>query len=1110
MKQNFRSMKSKLILLLALLSFVPIGVFAQSVTVKGTVLDGTGETIIGATVVEKGNTSNGVTTNLDGQFTLTLPKGKKLVISYVGMETQEVDAVAGKDLKIVLKDDSQALEEVVVIGYGGSKARKDLTGSVGSISGAKLAAVPVTSAAVALQGKIAGVQVTSVDGAPGADINIRVRGGTSVTQSNEPLYIVDGFQVDNINDIHPTDIASIDVLKDASITAIYGAKGGNGVVVVTTKSAKAGKIQVSFNANLSTSHLSKKLDLMDSYDFARYQYEWSACNGSRSSRAKFFRANFGNPQDLDMYSTLPTHDWQDEVMGENPLNYSTNVTVGGGTEKMRFNLSLTQSEDKGIIMGSGVRRTNLNIKTAIDITKNLTLQINPKFSFRRDEGAGGDNIGTGGIIDVLRYRPTNGLREYGYVDPSYADPDEEELFTYTNPKSDISINQQNKYSYNYTNAFSLEWKPIKGLVLRTEATIGLQWKDQYRFWGALTGEGQKNNSLPLAKIQKEKAFKYIWTNTASYGFALNEHDFSFLLGQEVYHSQNEKSVQENRYFPRAFEADQAWANMGFGTPKESTTSLSTPDRTASFFGQFSYNYSHRYLLSLTMRADGSTKFAPGNQWGYFPSVAGAWVLSEENFLDDIEWLEQLKIRAAVGLAGNNRIDNDMWRYLYSINSTGGPGFGEATQFGEQWYGNQGGDKFANKGIKWETTLTRNIAADIVLFDGRLTITPEFYWNTTKDLLYRSDIPSATGYVSQMQNIGQVTNKGIELSISGDILRGKDYVLSANFSMGMNKRKVDKLNGTDNVIWDQNNRWKSSYSDYCLKVGDEVGLIYGFVYDGLYSMDEFYFDAPLNYQALPWGSSAAYNGSSKDQPLVDANGVEHPRTVINLVSGDSNSGIATLPGKVKFKDLNGDGFITEEDRTVIGNTNPKLQGGFGLSGQWKNLDFAMNFNFMLDFDVNNATAYQLSSSESNNNKFYNALSKYADAGWRYTRDGDGECMYKCYFIDGSVDMYRQLNEGRTLWNPTDVTKKITHSYFIEDGSFLRCQDLTIGYTLPTQLTSKWGISKARFYVSASNLFIITGYSGYDPEVDVQTGLTCGMDYNRYPRSRSFVFGTNITF
>ena len=666
----------KFCLLTLLLVLAPPEIMAQGLTIKGQVLDSNNEPIIGASIVEKGNTSNGTITDFDGNFSFKISgKGKTIVITYIGYQTQELTVTSGKALKVIMKEDAQAMDEVVVIGYT-SKARKDLTGSVGSVSGVKIAAIPVSSAAVALQGKIAGVQVTTVDGAPGADINIRVRGGTSVTQSNEPLYIVDGFQVDNINDIPPTDIASIDVLKDASITAIYGAKGGNGVVVVTTKSAKAGKIQVSLNAHLSTSQLAKKLDLMNAAEFARYQYEWSACNGSRSSNAKFFRANFGNPQDLDMYNTLPTHDWQDEVMGENPINYSTNVSIGGGTEKMRFNASLTQSEDKGIIMGSGVRRTNLNIKTAIDITKNLTLQINPKFSFRRDEGAGGDNIGTGGIIDVLRYRPTNGLREFGYIDPSYADPDEEALFTYTNPKSDISINQQKKYSYNYTNAFSLEWKPIKGLVLRSEATIGLTWKDQYRFYGALTSEGQNNNSQPVANIQKDYTFKYIWTNTASYGFTLkNVHNISLLLGQEIYHSQNTKNVQKNRYFPRAFEADQAWANMGFGTPQESYTQLSTPDRTASFFGQASYNYNHKYLLSLTMRADGSTKFAPGNQWGYFPSISGAWVLSEENFLNDVEWIDQLKLRAAVGLAGNNRIDNDMWRYLYTVNSTGGPGFG---------------------------------------------------------------------------------------------------------------------------------------------------------------------------------------------------------------------------------------------------------------------------------------------------------------------------------------------------------------------------------------------------------------------------------------------------
>ena len=504
MKQKNGKMKSRLLLLLALLLMVPVGVFAQNITVKGTVTDSQGETVIGATVVEKGNTSNGVTTDLDGHFTLTVAKGKKLVISYIGMETQELDAVAGKELKVVLKDDSQALDEVVVIGYG-SKARKDLTGSVGSVSGAKLAAVPVTSAAVALQGKIAGVQVTTVDGAPGADINIRVRGGTSVTQSNDPLYIVDGFQVDNINDIPPTDIASIDVLKDASLTAIYGAKGGNGVVIVTTKSAQQGKITVGVNAQMSVSKLSKKLDLMDAYDYVQYQYDWAASNGGmRSGPAKYFRANFGNPNDLDLYKYAPTHDWQDQVMGETPLNYSTNVTVGGGSEKFRFNTSLTQSEDKGIILGSGVRRTNLNVKINAQLTKNLTLTMNPRFTYRRDTGAGGDKVGSGGIIDVLRYRPSNGLREFATWDPATVDPDDEAIFAYTNPKSDIGQNVKLKHAYSYTNQFSLDWKPIEGLTLRTEAAHSIQFSDENNFFGRLTKTGQDNSKMPVAEIKDKR------------------------------------------------------------------------------------------------------------------------------------------------------------------------------------------------------------------------------------------------------------------------------------------------------------------------------------------------------------------------------------------------------------------------------------------------------------------------------------------------------------------------------------------------------------------------------------------------------------------------------
>ena len=1081
-------MKQRL-LFIVLLLWGAMGIAnAQNIIVKGTVKDATGETVIGATVVEKGNTGNGTSTGVDGDFQLTVPKGQSLLISFIGYATQEVTPVAGEHLEVVLEEDALKADEVVVIGYT-SVVRKDLTGAVGSVSGAALAAVPVTSAAVALQGKIAGVQVTSVDGAPGADINIRVRGGTSVTQTNEPLYIVDGFQVDNINDIPPTDITSIDILKDASLTAIYGAKGGNGVVIVTTKSAKTGDIQVGVNMQLSVSQLSKELDLMDTPQFVNYTYDWAIGTNNRSTYAKQFRANFGNPMDLDIYNRAVTHDWQDEVLGNTPVNYSTNVTIGGGTDKYRFNISLTQSEDKGIIEGSGVRRTNLNMKLNAVLAKNLTLSFNPKMQYRRTTGAGGDNIGSGGLIDVLRYRPTNGLREFAFWDPATVDPDDEAIFEYTNPVSDIEYNTQKQHSYGYTMPISLEWKPVKGLTLRTEATHYMNFYDKHRFWGAMTEKGQSNNKLPVAQIDNSRTERYQWTTTAHYAFTAKEkHNFSFLAGFELFSSQKRSESVSARYFPRDITADKALNDMGFGTPWTSTTSLSTPNRTMSFFGQANYNYKHKYLLSATFRADGSTKFAPGNQWGYFPSISGAWVISEENFMQSQSVINNLKLRASIGISGNNNINDDMWRFLYTVNSTGGPGFGEATENGESWYANTAdGKTYPNPNIKWEKTLTRNAALDMGFFNDRLTITPEVYWNTTSDLLYWSDVPTVSGYQRQIRNIGQVTNKGFELSITGDILRGKDYVLTATASFGMNKRKIDKLNDTDDVIWDQDDKWKSSYNDYCLKVGEETGLIYGFVYDGLYTMDEFDFDPNQNFLAIP-----------------------KEGTVINTVFSDSNTGVPTLPGKIKFKDLNNDGQIDEKDRTVIGNTNPKFQGGFGLSGRWRNFDFTMNFNYMLDFDINNAMAYTLSSAEGNANNFYNVLSKFHGNRWTYFNPEDGDNLYQCYWVDNTVERYAAANANATLWNPADVTNKVTHSYFIEDGSFLRCQDITIGYTLPTEITRKWSISRLRFYASATNPFIITNYSGYDPEVDIQTDLTCGMDYNRYPRSRTFVFGVNLTF
>lgn len=1092
--------------LFAVFALMPSLASAQTIA-KGQVLDANNETIIGATVVEKGNPKNAAVTDFDGNFTLKLQNSKKIVISYIGMVAQEL--TASEDMKVILQEDNSTLNEVVVVGYT-SKARKDLTGSVGSVSGAKLAAVPVSSAAEALQGKIAGVQITTTDGQPGADINIRVRGATSVTQSNDPLFIVDGFQVANINDIPPTDIASIDVLKDASLTAIYGAKGGNGVVIVTTKSAQQGKVQVTFNGRLQTSALTRSMDLMDTRQFVDYQYDRAASSGTRSSWAKPFRANFGNPMDIGIYATMPTNDWQDDVLGNHPMSYSANVTVGGGNESTRFNLSLTQSEDVGIILGSGVRRTNVNFKLNTKITKNLDFTFNPKISYRRDEGAGGSNIGSGGLANVLRYQPTAGLRSWGSYEEMENAADAAR-FSLTNPVSDIQTNTQKRHGYTFSNQFALKWNPIEGLVLRSEGNYNISFRDTQRYWGWLTEEGQKaqHQQKPVAALTERTTQSFTWTNTASYDITIKEvHNFSFLLGQEIYHSQYKENKQTAHLFDIGVDAKTALNNMALGEPyaQDTYTMRSTANRTASFFGQATWNLDHKYFLAATFRADGSTKFAPGNQWGYFPSISGAWTINREKFLADAKWIEQLKLRASFGLSGNNNISDDLWRFLYTTNNAGGPGFGEATTNGELYYGIP--SNYPNKDIKWETTIARNLALDISLWGGRLSITPEVYWNTTRDLLYSSPIPGVSGYTRQMQNIGKVQNNGWELTVNGDILRGKDYVLSGNFTMGHNKMTIKKLNATDNIIFNHANQWKSSdENDYMLQVGGELGLMYGYVYDGVYTWDEFDFPSVDNYLAVSKGKGML-NGILIGGTVTDG----YEGNSGNGVLASSNSGYSTLPGKIKLKDLNGDGQINEQDKTVIGRTTPKWQGGFGISGQWKDFDFAANFVYMLDFDVYNATAYALSSSSNNQYTFWNAYAKFADGNrWRYTDPATGECLYKAYYLDGQPGVYQALNTPTpSLWNPADIVNNAMISYFVEDGSFIRCSDVTIGYTLPKEICKKIYLSKVRAYVSASNLFILTKYSGYDPEVDVQSGLTPSMDFNRYPRARSFSVGVNVTF
>ncbi|MBD5267598.1 MAG: TonB-dependent receptor [Bacteroides sp.] len=1102
MKKDAKSIRSRLLLTLALLFLAPLGMLAQNITVKGVVLDDTDEPLIGATVVQKGNPKNGTVADIDGNFTLSVPRGAKLVVSYVGYKSQEVDATP--EMRVVMTSDASALEEVVVVGYGGTRARRDLTGSVGSVSGAKLEVVPVTSAAVALQGKVAGVQVTTADGQPGADVNIRIRGTASISvgegSDSNPLFIVDGFQQDNINDIPPSDIQSIDILKDASLTAIYGAKGGNGVVVVTTKSAKEGKTTVSFNGSLTWSHITKQLDLMDSYNFVDYQYDRLIGTSTRSTEAKKFRFNFGHPYDLAMYQNMPTHDWQDEVMGNTPMSYSANVSIGGGNENTRYNISITQSEDKGIILNTGVRRTNINTKLNTKLAKNLTFTFNPKLSYRRDLGEGGSHVGTGGIIDVLKYRPTNGLREFASWQEGIFDADAEKEFEYTNPVSDIKRNQYKKHSYTFTNQASLEWKPISGLTLRTEGAYSIAFSQLDKFYAVGTPEATSNRNLPVASINKAQTDKYVWTTTANYNMSLREkNNFDFLLGYEIQHSQSSSNYMENRYFPHDITANKALSMMAMGENSTASSSKGTPNRLQSYFGQANYNYDHKYLVSVTARADGTSFYASDNRWGFFPSVSAGWVMSNESFMKDASpVINNLKLRAAIGKAGKNLTKADMWNIIYGMASSGGPGFGEATTDGELYYNVS--SYLPNPKIKWETTLTRNIAIDLSMFNNRLSITPELYWNTTSDLLHRVSMLTNTGYTYQWQNIGQITNKGVELTINGDILQGRDYSLSMTLTMGANKMRVDKLNGTENVIGNTAPAYISNaYDMYRLEKGSQVGLIYGFVYDGLYGADEFYFNPRNSNTAEP------RDGSDELHMPINGNGP----TVVNNVIGDSYVGSATLPGKIKFKDLNGDGVIDANDQRVIGNTTPKLQGGFTINGQWKSFDLTANFTYFLDFDIYNATAQALSSSAKSNTTWSNVLAKFATDRWRYTYRYDSENLYKNNY-NVSPEQYTEYNSGATLWNPGDLATAVPFDYFVEDGSFLRCTDITLGYTLPNKLTRKAGMNRVRVYGSVSNLFTLTNYSGFDPEVDIMSGLQPSFDYNKYPRSRGYVVGLNVTF
>lgn len=763
---------------------IPIEALAQRITVEGIVTDSNGEPIIGATVIEKGNKTNGVVTDLDGKFSITVSEKKKvLVITYIGMKPQEVVSQPGKLLKVKMEDESQLLDEVVVVSVGYGNARKrDLTGAISSVGENTLKNIPVTSASSALTGRLAGVSVITSEGSPDASVSIRVRGGGSITQSNEPLFIVDGFEVSGIDDIPPTDIESIDVLKDASSTAIYGAKGANGVILVTTKSGRTGRTEVSFNASVGFSRMYNQTEVLSPYEYVYLQRELDS-----SDNAGFFD-KFGRWEDINNYKARVGTNWQDMLFGNTGIKQNYNLNISGGSKDLIYSLSYTHDDESYIMSVSNFKRDNLNLKLTKKFGDKLRLDFNAKMTNRVVDGP---SVSSGSKLrDAIKYPNIGTLTDLS--DEDLAGDDEiliENISNLNDPMFNITneYKKQTKFNNNYNVA--LIWNIIKGLEWRAEGTYGYSYDRTDNIWLANTGEANSKAGQPVARRQYWNGNNWTLRTVLNYKFDIQKkHRFDIMAGWEAKHSQRDEMEINADYYPADYTVDNILAMWNNGTSEPTYTTIEEPSRSMSYFGRLNYIFNDRYYLTFTLRSDGTNVFAPGNKWGIFPAGSLAWRISDEKFMDSVRnWFNNLKLRASYGKSGNARVGS-YWRQTYS----------PVTNTKNLYYQNEIGQsslqpstRLRNENLTWESKYSTNLGLDMT-FWNRLNVTFDFYNDVTKDLIMEIQLPSVSGYRTQYQNLGQTTNRGVELSLNANLINKKDFFLDFNFNIAFNKNRVDAL------------------------------------------------------------------------------------------------------------------------------------------------------------------------------------------------------------------------------------------------------------------------------------------------------------------------------
>jgi TonB-linked SusC/RagA family outer membrane protein len=1051
LKLNNQPLDFKFLFVGILLFMVSVSTQAQNKTIVGMVTDDHKAALPGVTVMIKG-AKTGSQTDFEGKFKILANGTDLLVFSYIGFDSKTVSINGKSNINVTLQSATTGLEEVVVVGYGTQK-RKDVTGSVSKVSIKDLQKAPVRSFDEALAGRVAGVQVTSSDGRPGSGVNIVIRGNNSVTQDNSPLYVVDGFLIENPNNniINPQDIESIEILKDASATAIYGARGANGVIVITTKKGKEGKAEFNFSTSLGFQSNIKKMDLMSPYEFVKYQLEVDPTLVSTTGFKSPTEIYLSDGKTLDYYKTQKATDWQEMVTRTAPIK-TYNLGVSGGNKDTKYALTGSLTDQDGILINSNYKRYQGRLVVDQNITKKLKIGINTNYSHLKQTGvnpaASTGSATTNIMVSVWGYKPivTNSTALENLHDPDIDSANDYRV----NPFINLSNLYRLNTTRNLTSNAYLEYQFIPGLKLRVSNGIIENRVQQEEFNNSKTQSGYPGSTNGVnGQILNSQFSNWLNENTLAWNKKFSKkHDLNALGGFTI---QKQKSKSYGVGANQIPDESLGLAGLNTGSPQIIYTYESVWTM-ASFLGRITYNYDSKYLFTASYRADGSSKFPTENHWGYFPSAAVSWRFNNEKFLKNSKVLSDGKLRISHGVTGNNRVGDFDYRTKFFIPVD------NSYVFNNTYVNGVVPTNLGNSKLKWETTEQTDLGLDLGFFKQRIVFSADLYKKTTRDLLLNAELPTSSGYTSSLKNIGKVQNQGLELSLNTTNIETKNFTWSSSFNISFNQSKLIALaenqqNLLRTVNWD--NIWKDTPA-YIAKVGQPLGLMYGYISEGTYKYEDF---------------------------NKDVNGIY---TLKGTVTGNGNNRTTIQPGDAKYKDLNGDLTITSSDSDVIGRGLPIHTGGFNNNFTFKGFDLGIFLQWSYGNDILNANRL-LFEGNAKNQKYLNQFASYEDRWSMYNPNS---------------------NIPRAKGNATPGSYS---SQIVEDGSYLRLKTVSLGYNFDSKLIQRFNLKSLRVYVSGQNLATWTKYSGSDPEVNnYNSVLTPGFDFSSYPRARTITFGTNILF